>query len=304
MSEKKTAMLHLFLTGANGYKCESKYPEVTPDQWRRVCAVLEGWDEEKRVTTGNDAISRAVRDAIASGTGMVKMSFPADALDPPRIDVNAPPPIGTSLMFQPNRVTTDRKFIIHAECNGLKAGEFYTLRDTELIGTNSGRVQLNVALDGFTQFFHHGLFVIDARPSAGELFTDPTGSLNCPCCTGSGHVDDSTYTPILRDAIQERARQVRGEGYDVEHDCGHTRQELTRAAMAYLAANTAGPNGFDYMTAPPSIWPWARDDWKPSDKRRNLVKAIALLLAEGERADHFAAKLRNIEQAGKGGSNV
>ncbi len=38
----------------------------------------------------------------------------------------------------------------------------------------------------------------------------------------------------------------------------------------------------------PMYWPWATSWWKPTTKRRNLVKAGALILAEIERLDRAA----------------
>jgi hypothetical protein len=38
------------------------------------------------------------------------------------------------------------------------------------------------------------------------------------------------------------------------------------------------------------IWPWDRKWWKPKDRRRDLVRAGALILAEIERLDRAAAK--------------
>ncbi|MBY5804125.1 hypothetical protein [Rhizobium leguminosarum] len=34
-----------------------------------------------------------------------------------------------------------------------------------------------------------------------------------------------------------------------------------------------------------SIWPWERRFWKPTERRRDLVKAAALIIAEIERLD-------------------
>ena len=35
----------------------------------------------------------------------------------------------------------------------------------------------------------------------------------------------------------------------------------------------------------PSYWPWAPSWWKPRDKRSNLIRAGALILADIERLD-------------------
>jgi hypothetical protein len=38
----------------------------------------------------------------------------------------------------------------------------------------------------------------------------------------------------------------------------------------------------------PALWPWATAWWKPRDRRRNLVRAAALVLADIERIDRAA----------------
>lgn len=90
-----------------------------------------------------------------------------------------------------------------------------------------------------------------------------------------------------RDVIAERTRQIAQEGWSSEHDDDHADGEIALAAAAY-AENTA--SGYDDAgtpldDAPPITWPWAEKWWKPSNRRRDLVKAAALLLAEIERLD-------------------
>lgn len=69
----------------------------------------------------------------------------------------------------------------------------------------------------------------------------------------------------------ERRRQIAVEHYDWPHDDLHRDGELLYAAVAYLC------------TPGDLIWPFA-DGFKPSDDPvRNIVKAGALLSAEGDR---------------------
>lgn len=84
---------------------------------------------------------------------------------------------------------------------------------------------------------------------------------------------------------EERNRQISEEGYSEEHDSGH-HDELIMASMAYsqLAfVQTDFPDTPLAWYAHPSdldLWPWHRDDWKPSeDPKRNLTKAGALIAA-------------------------
>jgi hypothetical protein len=84
---------------------------------------------------------------------------------------------------------------------------------------------------------------------------------------------------VAADILAERIRQVEGEGYSVRRDDGYRKGEMAQAAACY--ASCAGqPN---ILT---TQWPWGRETWKPSaDRRRDLVKAGALILAEIERID-------------------
>jgi hypothetical protein len=103
-----------------------------------------------------------------------------------------------------------------------------------------------------------------------------------------------TPTAAERDVLQERARQISGEGFTAEHDDQHGGGEITRAALNYAAAAslamTLSAKGFD--GTPPLtflgsafMWPWDESWWNPTDTRRNLVKAAALIIAEIDRID-------------------
>lgn len=78
--------------------------------------------------------------------------------------------------------------------------------------------------------------------------------------------------------IAERVRQIEQEGWDAAHDDNHYPGELAKAGAAYAFDPGA--------TAPPMMWPWHDEWWKPEGGlRRNWVKAAALILAEGEKFD-------------------
>lgn len=80
-------------------------------------------------------------------------------------------------------------------------------------------------------------------------------------------------------ALAERQRQIHGEGWSSYHDDDHDPGDLARAGAAYAAG--AGQSWGE----PPQFWPWDGPWWKPTDTRRDLVKAAALIIAEGERHD-------------------
>lgn len=92
-----------------------------------------------------------------------------------------------------------------------------------------------------------------------------------------------TQTSAARDVLAERQRQIEAEGWTPEHDDQHTDGSLAVAAACYAIADRDGR-----AEAPP-FWPWDLDWWKPSDDRRMLVKAGALILAEIERLDRATA---------------
>lgn len=93
----------------------------------------------------------------------------------------------------------------------------------------------------------------------------------------------------LEDIAAERRRQIDTEGWTVEHDDEHDAGQLASAAACYaLAAVMDSPSANDTTCA--RYWPWERKWWKPTDRRRNLVKAGALIVAEIERLDRLSAK--------------
>jgi hypothetical protein len=92
----------------------------------------------------------------------------------------------------------------------------------------------------------------------------------------------------LADVVQERHRQIAAEGWTPEHDDAHATGELALAAVCYVLADQ--PNFIDAtVTEPPPYWPWSFMWWKPKDRRRNLVRAAALIAAEIERMDRASA---------------
>ena len=105
------------------------------------------------------------------------------------------------------------------------------------------------------------------------------------------------------DVLTERHRQNRHEGYNASHDDEHTDGSLASAAVCYAllepkvedraAWEYPGRGECDRQTIYekiPRLWPssWHPRYWKPKDRRRNLVRAAALILAEIERIDRAA----------------
>ncbi|WP_416358187.1 hypothetical protein ACLNGM_09875 [Aureimonas phyllosphaerae] len=85
------------------------------------------------------------------------------------------------------------------------------------------------------------------------------------------------------DVLRERVRQVSVEGWASADDDRHRNREMLQAALVY--AQHAATDEVIRRYTRPSGWPWANSWWKPTTPRRDLVKAIALLLAELDRMD-------------------
>ncbi|MEB0992373.1 ead/Ea22-like family protein [Citrobacter freundii] len=90
------------------------------------------------------------------------------------------------------------------------------------------------------------------------------------------------FNPALLDVISERQRQRAVEGWTSEHDDQYGKSQLLWASSCYLL-NTIQP--FNRI---PMDWPWDSSWWKPTNPRRDLVKAGALIIAEIERIDRAA----------------
>lgn len=119
----------------------------------------------------------------------------------------------------------------------------------------------------------------DRRAVKELLETVPKSFKDDLCETVAKAVDDNIALDITGsqaglDVIRERARQINEEGYTVVQDDSYDDNELARAAIAYAVGNIGS-------------WPmtWDFEKFKLTDRRRNLVKAAALLIAEIERID-------------------
>ncbi|GKX48002.1 hypothetical protein [Pectobacterium carotovorum] len=88
----------------------------------------------------------------------------------------------------------------------------------------------------------------------------------------------------IKDVIAERQRQISAEGWTHEHDDRYEYCEMAVAAACYIMADD------DPRADIPELWPWEPEWWKPTNIRRDLVKAGALVIAEIERLDRVEAK--------------
>ncbi len=86
----------------------------------------------------------------------------------------------------------------------------------------------------------------------------------------------------------ERQRQLEKEGWSHPHDDKHDGGELAMAAGCYAFA-CAQASVRSQVERLAMSWPWHISWWKPTTKRRNLVKAAADTLGivhDGKGHDH------------------
>lgn len=115
-----------------------------------------------------------------------------------------------------------------------------------------------------------------------------TGSLNAKDAAMSSMNDERALSQAgaggVREALDvpmgaiENGRQVEVEGWTTDHDDTHLDGEMADAAALYASLRVRHITGF-------ATWPWDAKWWKPKDRRRDLVRAGALILAEIERLD-------------------
>ena len=104
----------------------------------------------------------------------------------------------------------------------------------------------------------------------------------------------SVASDALLDIGNERWRQIHTEKWTAEHDDEHTDGSLADAAACYAAttrpfkAEKFAGVGYKPYTSYSDLWPqsWADHWFRPKkDRRRRLVIAAALIIAEIERLD-------------------
>lgn len=142
--------------------------------------------------------------------------------------------------------------------------------------------------------------------SAGKPFVFDPATNFCHADDGGAPEHGIKYVPTAQvqdvaaeDVLSERKRQVEREGWTPEHDDAYTEYELAWAAITYAmaacadSAERAVMDQFgDHSATPGRInenWPWDWKWWKPKDRRRDLVRSAALIIAEIERLDRAAA---------------
>ncbi len=91
----------------------------------------------------------------------------------------------------------------------------------------------------------------------------------------------------IEDIAAERRRQIEAEGWTPDHDDKHIAGEIAAAAACYAAPFIPLK---DRLSNVPKAWPWHRSWWKPKNRRSDLIRAGALIVAEIERLDRAEAR--------------
>ena len=108
--------------------------------------------------------------------------------------------------------------------------------------------------------------------------------------TLAAELSASDHSKAAADVLAERRRHVEVEGFTPEHDDQHKAGEIAAAAACYALHDVQGGYFGRWLW---TMWPWHRDWWKPKDRRRDLVRAGALIIAEIERIDRAAEREAN-----------
>lgn len=90
---------------------------------------------------------------------------------------------------------------------------------------------------------------------------------------------------VIDEIKAERERQISAEGWTLDHDNTHVNKALAMAAGVYVMSYAYSlPYEPTYWM---HWWPWDRKWFKPTNPRRDLIKAAALIVAEIERLDRL-----------------
>lgn len=109
-----------------------------------------------------------------------------------------------------------------------------------------------------------------------------------PVAAAPAPVEPRAEAKALADVATERKRQISAEGWSPEHDDEHNDGSLAKAAACYAVGyRIHASNGEDGLRP---AWLWPRGwEFNPDDRRRELVKAGALIVAEIERLDRASS---------------
>ena len=83
---------------------------------------------------------------------------------------------------------------------------------------------------------------------------------------------------------EERQRQISEEGYTIEHDLMYdSPTDLIIAACVYANLGIDETPDHEFLHQMEDAWPWDLKYFKPKDRKRNLIRAGALIAAALDR---------------------
>ncbi|KQP34280.1 hypothetical protein ASF27_01585 [Methylobacterium sp. Leaf102] len=127
---------------------------------------------------------------------------------------------------------------------------------------------------------------------------------DCHPAYSAGHHTLVPQSRAAQDVAAERRRQIVEEGWTASHDDTHTDGALAQAAAAYAFVGSLSEYWRAHLSPSSAgctlrdLWPeaWGFSAFKPKDRRHDLVRACALLIAEIERVDRAAIVQREAGQ--------
>ncbi|MGX9966093.1 hypothetical protein ACVFYP_22395 [Roseomonas sp. F4] len=129
----------------------------------------------------------------------------------------------------------------------------------------------------------------DLQGAAAMLEAQATKLVATSCAKAAPSPTMRPHECVILELARERERQIDGEGFALERDDQYDRGELALAAACY--AGETGTFGSGLLGQVKRLcWPWSALWWKPTTRRRDLIKAGALIVAEIERLDREAAR--------------
>ena len=124
-----------------------------------------------------------------------------------------------------------------------------------------------------------------------RAIADRVADLGKPTNRAAVEVPAAEGSAAMRDVAAERRRQIEVEGWTPEHDDKHRSGGMAVAAACYALAGTMPDRPLGEILTKLWVWTgWAISWWKPKDRRHNLIRAGALILAEIERLDRAENK--------------
>lgn len=90
---------------------------------------------------------------------------------------------------------------------------------------------------------------------------------------------------VLLDVANEREHQIIDNGWTPEKDDAYFNGQLTAGGIACALLAGVPDMGKDQVDLAQAMWPFPPDKLKDKGRRQNLIRGIAMLVAEVEKID-------------------